>query len=86
MSGGSVSAIRGTLVSFSDDPFLVDPAQAFRYEADGLIICRNGLIEAVGPYSDLRDKVPAGAAPPTIPAVSSRRASSTFTPTMCRAK
>ncbi|HYH70469.1 MAG TPA: guanine deaminase, partial [Methyloceanibacter sp.] len=62
MSGGSVSAIRGTLVSFSDDPFLVDPAQAFRYEADGLIICRDGLIEAVGQYSDLRDKVPAGAA------------------------
>ena len=58
---GSVSAIRGTLVSFSDDPFLVDPAQAFHYEADGLVICRNGLIEAIGPYSELRDSVPAGA-------------------------
>ena len=61
MSGGSVSAIRGTLVAFCDDPFLVDPAQAFRYEADGLVICRKGLIEAVGPYGELRGSVPAGA-------------------------
>ena len=54
MSTGCLTALRGTLVSFADDPFLVDPAKAFRHEADGLIVCRDGLIEAAGPYTELR--------------------------------
>jgi guanine deaminase len=31
-----------------DDPFLTDPATAFVHEPDGVIVCRDGLIEAVG--------------------------------------
>jgi cytosine/adenosine deaminase-related metal-dependent hydrolase len=57
-----VTAIRGTLVSFVDDPFLVDPERAFADEPDGLIICRDGLIDSVGPYHVLRDQVPPGTA------------------------
>src|SRR3954451_7922777 len=48
-----VSALRGTLVSCRDDPFLTDPDKAFTVENDGLVICRDGKIEAAGPASDL---------------------------------
>jgi len=54
----SVTALRGTIVSFSDDPFLVDPASAFVHETDALVVCRDGIIESVGPYADLRSKLP----------------------------
>jgi guanine deaminase len=30
-----------------------------RHESDGLVVCRDGLIEAVGPYHDLRRELPA---------------------------
>jgi guanine deaminase len=50
MPDAHVNTLRGTIVSFSGDPFLVDPANSFVHEPDGLIVCRNGLIEAVGPY------------------------------------
>jgi guanine deaminase len=52
-------ALRGTLVSFAGDPFLVGPDEAVRHESDGLVVCRDGLIEAVGPYHDLRRELPA---------------------------
>ena len=42
MPDASVTALRGTIVSFTGDPFLVDPDKAFVHEADGLIVCRNG--------------------------------------------
>src|SRR5262245_51382967 len=47
-------ALRGTLVSFAGDSFLVGPDEAVRHESDGLVICRDGLIEAAGPYHELR--------------------------------
>src|SRR4051794_4224739 len=48
-----VSALRGTLVSCRDDPFLTDPDKAFTVENDGLVICRDGKIESAGPACDL---------------------------------
>ncbi len=54
MAATHPTALRGTLVSFTDDPFLVDPAGAFVHETDGLVVCRNGIIEAVGAYDSLR--------------------------------
>lgn len=56
-----MTALRGTLVSFADDPFLVDPAKAFLHVQDGLIVCRDGIIEALGPYDRLRATLPANA-------------------------
>ncbi len=56
-------ALRGAVIDFRDDPFLVDPSDAFRYEPDGLVICRDGLIEAVGPYEALAGSLPDGLAP-----------------------
>jgi guanine deaminase len=57
-----VSVLRGTVVTCRDDPFLTDPAKAFAVETDGIVICRDGLIEAVGPAAELRAAIPSGAA------------------------
>ena len=57
-----VSVLRGTVVTCRDDPFLTDPAKAFAVEADGIVICRDGLVEAVGPAAELRAAIPSGAA------------------------
>jgi guanine deaminase len=59
MPDASVTALRGTIVSFTGDPFLADPAKAFVHEPDGLIVCRNGMIEAAGPYGSVRASLPA---------------------------
>src|SRR3954471_1054741 len=59
---GEVSVLRGTVVTCHDDPFLTDPTKAFAVESDGLVICRDGLVEAVGPAAELRARVPPGAA------------------------
>jgi len=61
MDSGSthgVTALRGTVVTCRDDPFLTDPAKAFVTETDGAVICRNGMIEAVGPAGPLLASVP----------------------------
>ena len=59
---GLVTALRGTLTYCLDDPVLGDPAKAFVHEPDGLIICRDGLIESVGPYATLKADLPVGVA------------------------
>jgi guanine deaminase len=48
MAATHPTALRGTLVSFTGDPFLVDPASTFVHETDGLVVCRDGIIAAVG--------------------------------------
>jgi guanine deaminase len=53
-----VRALRGTVVSCRDDPFLTDPAQALTVETDGIVLCRNGLVEAVGPADKLLKTLP----------------------------
>jgi guanine deaminase len=56
---GAMAALRGTLVSFTGDPFLAGPEQTLRHETDGLVVCRDGLIETVGPYHALKSELPA---------------------------
>ena len=41
----SLPQLRGSLIFCRDDPVLTDPAKAFVHEPDGLVICRDGLIE-----------------------------------------
>ena len=55
----SISALRGTLVFCRDDPFLTDRSNAFVHEPDGLVICRDGLIEQVGPFASRKERLPA---------------------------
>jgi guanine deaminase len=58
-SGEKVTALRGTIVTCRDDPFLTDPAGAFATEADGIVVCRNGVIERVGPAAEIMRSLPA---------------------------
>jgi guanine deaminase len=55
------TAVRGSLISCRHDPFLDDPATALNYEPDGLVICRDGVIVAVGARSALQAQLPADA-------------------------
>src|SRR2546421_4379633 len=59
-NSSNLTALRGTVVTCRDDPFLTDPAKAFAAETDGIVLCRNGLVEAVGPAADLLASIPAG--------------------------
>src|SRR3954469_9520166 len=53
-------ARRGTIVTCRNDPFLTDPAKAFSTESDGIVLCRGGLIEAIGPAGEMMCSLPAG--------------------------
>jgi guanine deaminase len=51
-------AIRGDLVYFTGDPFLEEPERVVVYERDGIILIKNGLIEAVGPADKITPLIP----------------------------
>ena len=53
-------ALRGTAVSFTDDPFLVDPAACLRHIPDAVVLLDGGRIAAVGPAAEVT--VPDGVA------------------------
>ncbi|MCC6778734.1 MAG: guanine deaminase [Hyphomicrobiales bacterium] len=55
---GAITALRGTLLYCRDDPFLVGSHHALVEVADGLVVCRDGVIEAVGPYATLMASLP----------------------------
>src|ERR1044072_2879467 len=59
-SGEKVTALRGTIVTCRDDPFLTDPGRALATEPDGVVVCRNGMIERVGPAAEIMRLLPAG--------------------------
>src|SRR5207244_2262577 len=59
-SDNKLTAVRGTIVTCRDDPFLTDPVKAFVTERDGIVVCRNGTIETVGPTSEVMRSLPAG--------------------------
>ncbi|MGY5053874.1 guanine deaminase [Streptomyces sp. 900105755] len=63
----ALTAVRGRLVWFRDDPFLTDRASAFVHEEDGLLLCENGVIVAAGGYAALRDRLPEGTDPVHYP-------------------
>lgn len=48
------TVLRGRLAWLKDDPFLADPAACLVHIEDGAVVCRDGLIEAVGAWSDIR--------------------------------
>lgn len=50
-------AIRGALLDCVGDPFYEPESQAVRYIADGLLLVRDGQIEALGTYADLVSRV-----------------------------
>lgn len=55
-----ITAVRGTILHFSDDPAERD---AFEYFDDGLLVARDGLVTECGPAEDLLTRLPADIAP-----------------------
>ncbi|MFI2610987.1 guanine deaminase [Kitasatospora sp. NPDC018619] len=53
-----VTAVRGGLVWFRDDPFVVPDEEALVHIEDGLLVCAGGRIVAAGPYADLVRDLP----------------------------
>jgi guanine deaminase len=60
IAAGSVTAIRGALVTFSGDPFSAGVAAARQYESDGIVAMADGRIVACGAAADVLPKLPAG--------------------------
>jgi len=58
-SNNKMTAVRGTIVTCRDDPFLGDPAKAFVTERDGIVVCRNGTLETIGPTAEIMRSLPA---------------------------
>ncbi|WP_407637104.1 hypothetical protein [Komagataeibacter kakiaceti] len=44
------AALRGHIVTFSGNPFLMPPQDALREEPDGLVLIHEGRITHAGPY------------------------------------
>ena len=55
-------AIRGRLLSFVRAPLGAGDAQSYRYLADGIILVKDGRIDAVGPADEIAQRLPAGMA------------------------
>lgn len=51
-------AVRGQVFAFQNDPFLVDPDNAVRFESDGAVIVDGGRIIDVGPAADVLQRFP----------------------------
>jgi guanine deaminase len=56
----STTILRGTIVTCRADPFLTGPGGAFVTEADGIVVCRDGIIDRVGPAAEIMRSLPAG--------------------------
>ncbi len=53
MQRDSVTAIRGSVLTFTGDPFLEDPARSMRYESDAIVAMGGGLVVDFGAAADV---------------------------------
>ena len=53
----TVHALRGSVLTFRDDPFFVGAAAAMQYESDALVVIDGGHIKAFGPYALLKSSL-----------------------------
>src|SRR5262245_27159340 len=63
LAADGVTALRGAVLTYRDDPFLTDAATAVCYEADAIVAMAAGKIVAFGPAAALRPMLPAGLTP-----------------------
>ena len=54
----AVTAIRGTALTFDDNPFHVGGEASARVETDALIVMQDGRIRAFGAYDEIRHELP----------------------------
>jgi guanine deaminase len=59
-SGGSTTAIRGPVLTFTGDPFDKGLEHTMVYESDAVVVMANGKITDFGPADQLLGKLPAG--------------------------
>jgi guanine deaminase len=50
--------LRGQVLSYRDDPFLVEPDAAAQFESDGAVLIENGIIQRVGPAQAIIEENP----------------------------
>ena len=58
--GNSLTAIRGSALTFTDDPFRNPVEDCMRHESDAVIIMADGKIIEFGPANEVLPKVPDG--------------------------
>src|SRR5436189_6341872 len=58
MPAGATRALRGPMLTFVDDPFVVGDAAALRYERDALVLMSQGRIVSAGDYRSLAHTLP----------------------------
>ena len=58
-SPSSLTAVRGTVLTFVDDPFHAGGEASARVESDALVLMQDGRITAFGAYEAIKDKLPA---------------------------
>ena len=56
----TISAIRGPVLTYTDEPYVESKQFQFGYEPDAIIMLSNGSITEVGPAKELKDKLPSG--------------------------
>jgi len=56
----STTAIRAAAVTFRGDPFQQDPQQCLVYEADAIVVLKDGKIADFGPAAEVAKRLPAG--------------------------
>ena len=54
----SLFGIRGQVLTYKDNPLLVPAADCYDYYPDGLVVVRDGVIDAVGAYDDIAGRYP----------------------------
>ena len=57
-----ISAIRGPVVTYTDEPYLECEHSKLGYEPDAIIMLADGKITEVGPANSLKDKLPSDSA------------------------
>ena len=57
-----ISAIRGPVLTYTDEPYSDNDQSNIGYEPDAIIMLVDGHISEVGPADSLKDKIPTGSA------------------------
>ena len=57
-----ISAIRGPVLTYTDEPYADIKQSKLGYEPDAIIMLVDGQISAVGPAATLKDQIPHGSA------------------------
>ena len=54
---GENKVLRGSILTFIADPFVVENSQSYRFYSDGLIFLKDGKIDLVGDYGTLKNQL-----------------------------